>query len=397
MYADQPKMKHQLLGASGGASRSSRAAAAAAPPAKTRPAVARSPVRASGNSKDEKKSESESEALRREVDRLRRRNEELEQQLALAHRTVAQLWQQQQQVAAAKNSQAPSIPPKPAPAPPPPLPPTSATVIPQGVPVPPPPPPPPNTNGNSKSSRRNQQGPSKATALVNMYNSSNTNIAASGIVGELQNRSTHLLAIKADLQAKAGLINHLIAKLQQITFADVDQVLTFVDWLDQQLSTLLAREKSRCTPGHLNSLLTQISKYPPNDDPTLTSCEAILTKTSALQHKLEKSMSRLVNLRSLAMPSYKELRIPTDWMLDSGIASKMRLASLKLAKVYVKRALKELDRETGGEALLAQTVHFAYRVHQFAGGLDCEAMCLFEDLTKRPHKASSPLSFLKMN
>lgn len=108
-------------------------------------------------------------------------------------------------------------------------------------------------------------------------------------------------------------------------------------------------------------------------------------------------MSRLVNLRSLAMPSYKELRIPTDWMLDSGIASKMRLASLKLAKVYVKRALKELDRETGGEALLAQTVHFAYRVHQFAGGLDCEAMRLFEDLTKRPHKASSPLSFLKMN
>lgn len=152
-------------------------------------------MRASGNSKDEKKSESESEALRREVDRLRRRNEELEQQLALAHRTVAQLWQQQQQVAAAKNSQVPSIPPKPAPAPPPPLPPTSATVIPQGVPVPPPPPPPPNTNGNSKSSRRNQQGPSKATALVNMYNSFNTNIAASGIVGELQNRSTHLLAV----------------------------------------------------------------------------------------------------------------------------------------------------------------------------------------------------------
>lgn len=104
--------------------------------------------------------------------------------------------------------------------------------------MPPPPPPPPNTNGNSKSSRRNQQGPSKATALVNMYNSFNTNIAASGIVGELQNRSTHLLAIKADVQAKAGLINHLIAKLQQITFADVDQVLTFVDWLDQQLSTL---------------------------------------------------------------------------------------------------------------------------------------------------------------
>ncbi|KAF0930587.1 hypothetical protein E2562_033751 [Oryza meyeriana var. granulata] len=82
--------------------------------------------------------------------------------------------------------------------------------------------------------------------------------------------------------------------------------------------------------------------------------------------------------------------MPTDWMLDSGIASKMRLASLKLAKVYMKRALKELDRETGGKALLALSVRFAYRVHQFAGGLDCEAMCLFEDLTERARSASSP-------
>ena len=38
--------------------------------------------------------------------------------------------------------------------------------------------------------------------------------------------------------------------------------------------------------------------------------------------RLEKTMIRLVNLRSSEMPSYKELRIPTDWMLDSGAASK---------------------------------------------------------------------------
>jgi hypothetical protein len=34
-------------------------------------------------------------------------------------------------------------------------------------------------------------------------------------------------------------------------------------------------------------------------------------------------MSRLVDLRRSAMPSYKELRIPTNWMLDSGMASKV--------------------------------------------------------------------------
>uniref|UniRef100_A0A0E0MBE0 Uncharacterized protein n=1 Tax=Oryza punctata TaxID=4537 RepID=A0A0E0MBE0_ORYPU len=390
-------MKHQVVGGASAPARPTRASRAAAPPpppGKTRPAAAGRPAttKVSGNSKDE--SESEALSLRREVDRLRRRNEELEQQLALAHRTVAQL---RQQVAADNNSHAPAPPPPPLP---------TATRI--SIPVPPPPPPPPPPNSNSKSTRRippSQQGPSKATSLINMYNSLN-NTAASGIVGELQNRSTHLLAIKADVAAKAGLINHLIAKIQQATFADVEQVLAFVDWLDQQLSTLsdeIAVLKHFSWPErkadtlreaafeyrHLNSLLKQISNSS-NDGTDLASCEATLTKTSALQHKLEKSMSRLVNLRSSAMPSYKELRIPTDWMLDSGIASKMRLASLKLAKVYMKRAVKELDRETGGEALLAQTVHFAYRVHQFAGGFDCEAMRLFECLTQRAHSASSP-------
>jgi hypothetical protein len=112
-------------------------------------------------------------------------------------------------------------------------------------------------------------------------------------------------------------------------------------------------------------------------------------------------MSRLVNLRSSAMPSYKELRIPTDWMLDSGVAAKvlcqalaivsspsvvtyakpsgwvgvtclrwfvqMRLASVNLAKMYTKRVLKELDgRDAAGNdaALVAQSVRFIYRVHQ---------------------------------
>ncbi|XP_006664997.2 protein CHUP1, chloroplastic-like isoform X2 [Oryza brachyantha] len=356
-------MKHQVL-SDGDASvptRASRAAATAS-------------ARANGNSKDDMQSESES--LGREVERLRRRNDELEQQLALAHRTVAQL---RQQVAADENSSAPPtcIPPAPPP--------------PSRITRPPP----------------RLQGSSHATALVDMYKSLTTktpNAAASGIVGELQNRSTHLLAIKADVEGKAVLINHLIAKVHQTTFADVDQVVAFVDWLDQHLSTLTdeaavlkhfswperkadALREAASEYRHLNSLLTQISNS--SSDTTLASCEAALTKISALQHKLEKSMSRLVNLRSSVIPSYKELRIPTDWMLDSGIASKMRLASLKLAKVYMMRALKELDRETGGEALLAQSVRFAYRAHQFAGGLDCEAMHLFEDLTHRAESVPS--------
>lgn len=48
----------------------------------------------------------------------------------------------------------------------------------------------------------------------------------------------------------------------------------------------------------------------------------------------------------------------------------MKLASMKLAKVYMKRVVMELDtnrspeRETAQEALLFQSVRFAYRAHQ---------------------------------
>lgn len=65
--------------------------------------------------------------------------------------------------------------------------------------------------------------------------------------------------------------------------------------------------------------------------------------------RLEKSMSRLVNLRSLAMPSYKELRIPTDWMLDSGIASKvLAMFSFRFVSFFIKaQGMKSQADEAG--------------------------------------------------
>lgn len=245
-----------------------------------------------------------------------------------------------------------------------------------------------------------------------MYNSLNkrdTKKAASvstahhnSIVGELQNRSTHLLAIKTDVETKGEFINGLINKVHTTTYTDVEQVLTFVDWLDQQLSTLSDEtgvlkhfswpERKADTLREaafeyrdLKCVVTEISSLN-TDDGSPTSCEATLRKISSLLDKLEKSMKRLVNLRNSAMPCYKGFQIPTEWMLDSGIASKMRVASVKLAKVYMKRALKEIMADTGGgneAGLVAQSVRFTYRVHQFAGGLDSEAMRAFEELTQR--------------
>lgn len=340
----------------------------------------------------------EVEALRREVQRLLRLNADLQQQ-----------QQEQANHDAASNR------------------PQSPNKIPGGVPVParppPPPPPPPPQRRQQK-----QQGPlsispvSKATALVDMYHSLQTNSNRlqqqtdrsrshqhhSSIVDELQNRSRHLLAIKADVETKAEFINNLINKIHTITYTGVEQVVTFVDWLDQQLSTLSdetavlkhfnwperkadAIREAASEYRHLKCLLTDV--YSLNDDDgSPKPCDAILRRISSLLDRLEKSMSRLVNLRSSVMPAYKELRIPTDWMLDSGIGSKMRLASVTLAKLHMRTVLKELDcRDTVGNeaALVAQSVRFTYRVHQFAGGLDCEAMCAFEELRRRACPVSS--------
>lgn len=51
----------------------------------------------------------------------------------------------------------------------------------------------------------------------------------------------YLLAqIKADVETKGQLIKHLIEKVQSSSFSNMKDVLSFVDWLDGQLSTLVS-------------------------------------------------------------------------------------------------------------------------------------------------------------
>ncbi|PKU67488.1 Protein CHUP1, chloroplastic [Dendrobium catenatum] len=70
------------------------------------------------------------------------------------------------------------------------------------------------------------------------------------------------------------------------------------------------------------------------------------------------------------MVAYQDCKIPIDWMLDSGIISMIKQASVRLAKIYLKRVLTELEftlqieRRSAQESLLSQGVRFAYRVYQ---------------------------------
>ncbi|KAK2645559.1 hypothetical protein Ddye_020754 [Dipteronia dyeriana] len=63
--------------------------------------------------------------------------------------------------------------------------------------------------------------------------------AHNSIVGEIQNRSAHLLAIKADNETKGDFINSIIQKVLAAAYTDIEDVLQFMDWLDGELSSLV--------------------------------------------------------------------------------------------------------------------------------------------------------------
>ncbi|URE06998.1 hypothetical protein MUK42_19669 [Musa troglodytarum] len=278
---------------------------------------------------------------------------------------------------------------------------------------PPPPPPPPHAAGRSNAVH-------KPSALVELYHSLSkrdgkqgsmvnggasplSNNARNSIVGELQSRSSHLLAIKSDVETKGHLIKHLIEKVLSASFTNMEDALNFVDWLDGELSTLAdesavlkhfdwperkadALREAAFEFRDLKRIEAEAASF--KDDASLP-CEATLKRISNLLDKLERSVGRLIKLRTASMLLYRDCRIPTYWMLDSGMISKMKQVSVKLAKVYMRRVSMELEsvrhseRESAQEALLFEGVRFAYRAHQFAGGLDSETMFIFEELKTR--------------
>ncbi|KAL4273277.1 hypothetical protein GQ457_13G023150 [Hibiscus cannabinus] len=222
----------------------------------------------------------------------------------------------------------------------------------------------------------------------------------SSIVDEIQNRSAHLLAIKADVETKGEFINSLINKVLTAAYADIEDVVKFVDWLDKELSSLAderavlkhfkwperkadAMREAAVEYRDLKVLETEISSY---EDDTRIPCGVALKRMAGLLDKSEKSIQRLIKLRNSVMRSYQECKIPVDWMLDSGMVNKIKQASMKLVTMYIKRvgmelqSVRSLDKESAQEALLLQGMHFANRAHQFAGDLDSETLCAFEEI-----------------
>uniref|UniRef100_A0A803QQ78 Protein CHUP1, chloroplastic n=2 Tax=Cannabis sativa TaxID=3483 RepID=A0A803QQ78_CANSA len=307
------------------------------------------------------------------------------------------------------------VPPPPSGPPPPPLPPG-------GPPRPPPPP------GSLPRGAGSGDKVHRAPELVEFYQSlmkreakkdtsslistgsNNASEARSNMIGEIENRSTFLLAVKADVETQGDFVMSLATEIRAASFTDIEDLVAFVNWLDEELSFLVderavlkhfdwpegkadAFREAAFEYQDLMKLEKRVTSFV--DDPNLP-YEAALKKMYSLLEKVEQSVYALLRTRDMAISRYKEFGIPVNWLLDSGVVGKIKLSSVQLARKYMKRVASELDvlsgpeKEPNREFLLLQGVRFAFRVHQFAGGFDAESMKAFEDLRNRMNTQAGP-------
>ncbi|KAI4368047.1 hypothetical protein MLD38_016656 [Melastoma candidum] len=223
----------------------------------------------------------------------------------------------------------------------------------------------------------------------------------SSMIGEIETRSSHLLAIKADVETQGEFIDLLIREVNSATYDNIEDVVAFVKWLDDELCFLVderavlkhfdwpekkADNLREAAFGYrdLKMLESEICYF--EDDPRIT-CDSALRKIVTLSDKMERTVYNLLRTRESLMLGFKEYQIPVDWMMDNGIIiSKIKLGSVKLAQKYMKRVAMELqmkatqDKDPTMDYMLLQGVRFAFRIHQFAGGFDSETMQAFEEL-----------------
>ncbi|XP_058198821.1 protein CHUP1, chloroplastic isoform X2 [Rhododendron vialii] len=201
------------------------------------------------------------------------------------------------------------------------------------------------------------------------------------MIGEIENRSTHLLAIKSDVETQGEFIDSLARAVETAAFTDMSEVETFVKWLDGELSCLVderavlkhfsqwperkadAMREAAFSYRDLKNLESEVSSFKDNPKQILTQS---LRRMQALQDRLETSANNFERIREGTGKRYKEFRIPCEWMLDTGVIGQMKLSSLTLAKAFMRRVTKELQYKEYEEDLLLQGVRFAFRIHQVA-------------------------------
>ncbi|KAK8598326.1 hypothetical protein V6N13_094299 [Hibiscus sabdariffa] len=276
------------------------------------------------------------------------------------------------------------------------------------VPAPPAPPLPSKLLAGSRSVRRVPEVGElyrsltrKDANIENKTNMTTTPLLAftKNMIGEIENRSTYVSAIKSDVEKQKEFINFLISEVQSAAFKDISDVEVFVKWLDQELSSLVderavlkhfpqwperkadALREAAFIYRDLKNLEAEVSSFKANPKESFNS---EFKRMQALQDRLEQSVNNIERVRESHSKRYRDLQIPWEWMQETGLIGQMKFSSLRLAREYMKRTTKEVQSNDCSHEnnLLLQGVRFAYRVHQFAGGFDAETIRAFQELKK---------------
>ncbi|XP_062210920.1 INCREASED PETAL GROWTH ANISOTROPY 1-like protein 1 isoform X2 [Phragmites australis] len=211
------------------------------------------------------------------------------------------------------------------------------------------------------------------------------------MIGEIENRSAYVLAIKSDVENQGEFVNFLASEVQNAAYKEIADVEEFVKWLDGELSYLVderavlkhfpnwpekkadAMREAAFTYRDLKNLESEASSF--HDDRRVAAPIA-LKRMQALQDKIEQGIHNTERVRDSASGRYRDLKIPCEWMLNSGIINQLKMASLKLAKEYMNRIVNALksDPFANDEELLLQGVRFAFRIHQYIYSLQVVSM-----------------------
>ncbi|XP_009353956.2 protein CHUP1, chloroplastic isoform X1 [Pyrus x bretschneideri] len=276
------------------------------------------------------------------------------------------------------------------------------------APAPPPPPPPSKALIGSRGVRRVPEVielyrslTRKDAQMENKANPAGVHVFAltKNMIGEIENRSSYVLAIKSEVETQGEFVNFLISEVEFAKFSNIADVEAFVNWLDRQLSSLVDERavlkhfpqwperkadtlrEAAFSYRDLRNLKNEASSFEDNlKEPSILA----LRRMEALQDRLERSVSSTERTRESASKRYRDFQIPWEWMLDTGLMGQMKLSSQRLAKEYMKRIIRDVESSEcpREESLLLQGVRFAFRVHQFAGGFDSETVLEFEELKK---------------
>ncbi|KAH9306420.1 hypothetical protein KI387_010824 [Taxus chinensis] len=216
-----------------------------------------------------------------------------------------------------------------------------------------PPLPPPPPGGMLKLQGPTGQKVHRAPELVEFYQSlmkreakkeaatmtsaaSNVAEARNNMIGEIENRSAFLLSVRADVETQGDFVQSLATEVRAAAYTDIEDVVSFVNWLDEELSFLVderavlkhfdwpeskadALREAAFEYQDLKKLEAKVTSFV--DDPKL-SCDAALKKMYSQLEKVEQSVYALLRTRDMAVARYKEFSIPTSWLLDSGVVGK---------------------------------------------------------------------------